>query len=305
MDSPSTVFAKAANLRRDTIRAEALLAAGLAACSAVLASALTAIYHPTSLTALPAAWAGDATAVNVMLGLVAAACAYPLLLSGVRGFGAWAREIAFQGVAAELQTAPLEQMSAAELNAILDYGRSSRSGCAASQTLQKNLEPRERQKLQDILRSRMLKVQRDAEIAYLAGRYGTYTGQMSDLSAALDMPEAELGRLEILARHLAFGLGQGPAGTGDGTLTLIGRLRREQQEPRIVTALLTLSGAKRLLMRRLFEASLAEDNATAEVLGKVWDDVEQLSDEQTDTARALSSGWRSGPLALTQAARHL
>jgi hypothetical protein len=303
MEAPSTVFAKVANLRRDTISAGLMLAACLAACSAGVAAALTALYHPTSTW--PNSWPGDVLPVNVMLGLVVAVCAYPLLLSGVRGFGVWAREIAFRRVAAELQVAPLGQMSAAELNAILDYGRSPQSGCAASRMLQEHLESHERKKLQDVLRARMLKVQRDAEIAYLAARYSTYTGRMSELSAALDLPEAELSRLEVLARHLAFGLEQGPAGTGDGTLTRIGRLRREQQEPRIVAALLTLSMAKRLLMRRLFEASLEGGNATAEVLGKVWDDVEQMTDEQTDTARALSSGWRSGPLALTQAARHL
>lgn len=210
-----------------------------------------------------------------------------------------AREMAFRRIAREWQEVPLGYFTAAELHALLYQSRWMREPSG----LWAGLTESEVSRLQRILSVRSRQVPEDGRVVQLAARHKAYSGRLSDMAAALSLSEPEVGRLEILAGHLGYGLGQGPAPKGDGTLARIFRTFTPEERPsRIFLELLAWPERKHLLLRQIFEKGISSGVLDGEMLAGVWEDVELMHDAQLEVTSSLLGSWHAGPRDLTRTA---
>lgn len=291
-ETTSKVMKGVADLQKEALKLAVQHVAGFSVLAAAT-GAVMAAYHARGATWDALAWWGIATTTLI----VGSAFAVALGMRGGEGL-TLARELAFRRLVRLLAEETIEDMSAAEINAVLDYGKSPSGSCLAAKTLQDKLVGRERLELKETLSSRMLREPRDAEIGYLAQRYRSYTGAMSEMSPALELTRSEVSRIQALARHLDFALRQGRA--EGGTLARITTFSSGEWEPRIFAALLRMSETKQHLMRYLFEKALLTTGPTAPLVVELWDHLEQMDDDQIRTLNSLRSSWQSGPLELTR-----
>lgn len=293
-ETTSKVMKGVADLQKEALKLAVQHVAGFSALAAAT-GAVMAASHARGAAWDALAWWGIATTTLI----VGSAFAVALGMRGSEGL-TLARELAFRRLVRLLAEETIEDMTAAEINAVLDYGKSPNGSCLAAKTLQDKLVGRERRELKETLSSRMLREPRDAEIGYLAQHYSSYTGTMSEMSPALDLTLAEVSRIRSLARHLDFALRQGRAEAEGGTLARITTFSSGEWEPRIFAALLRMSETKQHLMRYLFEKALLTAGPTAPLVVELWDHLEQMDDDQIMMLNSLRSNWQSGPLELTR-----